>query len=167
MEPGSAGRRPCTGSCNAADDLLRSSVASRITRHFQIAYFPTMNWKSIRLELGPTAGFPKGSASRAFVLCAPLDELGMVDHQAVARDPRRATVRRFWASEADEFGRLEYVDGSWIFRVRRGKGEEAYRFAAGPFQLDAVVNVQGPDGTTVPFRVARKGSLSRFAAAAE
>lgn len=76
-------------------------------------------------------------------------------------------MRRFWASEPDEYGRLEYADGSWTFRVRRDHSDQSYRFAAGPFHMNSVVNVQGPDGTTLPFRVAKSGNLSRLAVAAE
>ena len=125
-----------------------------------------MNWKTIRLELGPTAGFPKGSASRAFVLCAPLDERCFIDREAVAGDPRCVTVRRFWASEADEFGQLEYDHGCWTWRRDGEEGDAAYRFVAGPFAPDATVHVEEADGTRLPFRVAN-GELSIFGIAAQ
>ena len=126
-----------------------------------------MHWKTIRLELGPTASFPNGSASRAFLLCAPLDERGLFDERAVARDPRRASVRRFWASEADQFGQLEYAADVWRFRVARRDGEAVFRFAPGPYQLNATVSVKQPDGAVLPFRVAAVRNLRRFATAAE
>ena len=126
-----------------------------------------MHWKTIRLELGPTAGFPNGSASRAFVLRAPLDEHGLIDQQAVASDPRRASVRRFWASEADELGQLEYADGAWSFRLSRDHGGAVFRFVPGPYQLDTMVGVKQPDGAVLPFRVAAVGNLRRFATATE
>lgn len=112
-----------------------------------------MTWKAIRLELAPIDGFPEGSASRALLLRAPLDELGQIDVQAIARNPGQATVRRFWPSERDESGQLERVDGSWVFRPRGMKGNQEYRLAAGPFQADAQIIVSQPDGTELPFRV--------------
>lgn len=118
-----------------------------------------MNWKTIRLELGPTEHFPKGSASRAFLLRAPIDEAGEIDAEAVARNPAEAIVRRFWASERDQSGRLEHANGSWVFRPEVGYGGQAYSFAAGPFQSDARIIVRQPDGTELPFRVV---SISRF-----
>ena len=126
-----------------------------------------MSWKTIRLELGPIPGFPRGSASRAFVLCAPLDRHGYIDRDAVARDPRRATVRRFWASEADQFGRLSNRDGMWACQ-RIGKESDAdYRFVAGPFVLGATLHVERADGTRLPFRVTKSGKLTTFGIAAE
>jgi hypothetical protein len=126
-----------------------------------------MHWKTIRLELGPTASFPYGSASRAFVLCAPLDERGLIDRQAVAASPRRASVRRFWGSESDEFGQLEHAAGEWCFRISRDHDKAEFCFPPGPYQADATVSVKQSDGAVLPFRVAAVGNLRRFATAAE
>jgi hypothetical protein len=120
-----------------------------------------MNWKTIRLELGPTEDFPKGSASRAFLLRAPIDASGEIDAEALARDPAQATVRRFWASERDESGRLERSDGAWVFRPRVGQDGQAYIFSGGPFRGDARIIIRQPDGSDLPFRVV---SISRFGA---
>lgn len=126
-----------------------------------------MIWKTIRLELGPTASFPKGSASRAFVLCVPLDEDGRIDQPSMARNPGRATVKRFWASDPDQFGRLEYAQGSWILNVRDIQTDQAYRLVTKPLEIDALVDVKGPDGTTLPFRVASIGGSRPLSVAAE
>ena len=119
-----------------------------------------MTWKIIRLELGPTADFPKGAASRAFLLRAPIDEVGEIDAEELARNPVQATVRRFWASERDESGWLERANESWVFR-RPENGRETYRFSAGPYRADAQIAVGQPDGTELPFRVV---SISKLGA---
>jgi hypothetical protein len=114
-----------------------------------------MNWKSVRLELAPTKGFPRGSAGRAFLLNVPLNDDGCIDHDAVAQNPVRATVRRFWASEPDSFGAVEPLDGRWALRCRRAANSEStFLLDAAPLNLEQQVNVQGPDGTWLPFRVA-------------
>ena len=105
-------------------------------------------------------GFPDGSASRAFLPRAPLDELGRIDAQAIARNPGQATVRRFWPSERDESGQLERADGAWVFRPRGMNGNQEYRLAAGPFQADAQIIVSQSDGTELPFRVVSIEGLS-------
>ena len=124
-----------------------------------------MNWKTIRLELGPTERFPKGSASRAFLLRAPIDETGAIDAEALARNPAQATVRRFWASERDESGPLEQSDGSWVFRPQVGHGGKDYSFGKGPFRADARIIVRQPNGTELPFRVVSVSKLGANIAA--
>lgn len=120
-----------------------------------------MSWKTIRLELGPTEGFPKGSASRAFLLRAPIDDIGQIDAQALAQSPIHATVRRFWASERDESGRLERTDETWVFRPGTAHCSQAYSFSPGPFRPNAQILVRQPDGAELPFRVV---SISEFGA---
>src|SRR5690349_8889466 len=61
-----------------------------------------MIWRSIRLELASTGEFPGGSVSRTFLVNLPLDDHDAVDRAALARNPRRATVRRHWSTEPDE-----------------------------------------------------------------
>lgn len=58
-------------------------------------------WNIVRLELGPVAGFPNGSPIRFYLLRLPLSQDGLIDEAECAREPRMATVRRFWPNEAD------------------------------------------------------------------
>jgi hypothetical protein len=114
-----------------------------------------MGWKTVRLELASTRGFPRGSTGRAFLLNLPINEAGCIDGAAMAQDPGRATVRRFWASEPDSFGPIEQLDGSWALRCRRkARDEETFLLDAEQLIPDRQVNVQQPDGTRLPFRVA-------------
>lgn len=114
-----------------------------------------MIWKSVRLELGKTEDFPRGSPSRAYLLRLPLGEDGTIDKGAVNQQPRQATVRRFWPSEPDRVG----------YAVPAGRGLDlAYdphlpKGSSGKLDSDALrlgecVTLTEPDGTSLPFRVA-------------
>ena len=113
-----------------------------------------MTWKTVRLELARSAGFPKGSPGRAYLLRVPLDEDGLIDDATLARTPSRATARRFWASEPDQFGHVERADGHWVLRCRGTQGESLFRIPVRPILLDGQVIVEEPNGTSNPFRVA-------------
>lgn len=109
-----------------------------------------MNWKTIRLELAPTAQFPTGSVSRGYLIRAPLNDNGMIDEQSLNRAPERAKVRRFWSTEPDERGQVTRVDGHWALRCS-GKSDRL-------LDLDARIRprnqltVLGAEGS-LPFRV--------------
>lgn len=124
-----------------------------------------MDWKTIRLELARSPGFPQGSAGRAFLVRVPLDEEGFIDGEALERNPRQATVRRFWTSEPDQYGQVERANGKWIFRTKlRNGGEGIFQVDPEPFRLDGQIVIRDPLGDTVPFRVANIQSLGTFAA---
>ena len=111
-----------------------------------------MTWKTIRLELSRTSTFPNGSAGRAYLIRAPLDEHGSIDPVAVKQNPTEATVRRFWAAEPDQYGQVELANGRWVFRMN-GVGETIGRLGPEPIQLHDQITVEDADGTVLPFRV--------------
>jgi hypothetical protein len=114
-----------------------------------------MTWKTIRLELASTANFPSGSPGRAFLLRIPLNSEGIIDAERLAQHPVRATGRRFWASEPDQFGHLEKVDGNYVLRCQGGRTEELIRIPASvPLLLNREVSIEGPRGIVNRFRVA-------------
>ena len=113
-----------------------------------------MTWKTVRLELAPSASFPRGSPSRAYLLRVPLDENGEIDGAMLARSPSRATARRFWSSEPDQFGHIERSDGHWLLRCQGDRGEALFRMPALPLRLHGHITVEEPDGTSSSFRVA-------------
>lgn len=114
-----------------------------------------MTWKTVRLELASTEGHPRGSAGRAFLLHVPIASDGHIDRAVIDRDPSRATVRRFWASEPDSFGIVEPMDGSWALRCARGAGENStFLLEAAPLKPDEKVKVRQPGGAELPFRIA-------------
>ena len=113
-----------------------------------------MKWKTIRLELGSTPEFPRGSASRAYLVRLPVDETGAIDEFALSSSPRDATVRRFWPSEPDRAGLVERAGSGWVFRCSRGPGREKISsLGADPLQLGGQIFVTEGDGRPLPFRV--------------
>lgn len=114
-----------------------------------------MTWKTVRLELAPTAKFPRGSAGRAFLLNVPIDGNGRIDRNSVEREPSRATVRRFWGSEPDSFGVVEACNGSWAMRcVNGGEAVATFLLDSTPISLNSKINVRSAEGSEMPFRVA-------------
>ena len=117
-----------------------------------------MTWKTIRLELAATREFPAGSASRAFLLRLPVRDDGTIDEEEVAHCPTRATVRRYWGSEPDSSGRIVPVPGGWECRCdERGADGRAFRLPSPVLKLGQQVEMIGPDGCRLPFRVASMG----------
>ena len=120
-----------------------------------------MNWKSIRLELGRTHEFPNGSASRAYILRAPLTDDGAIDACALDSTPQQATFRRLWPSEPDVSGYL-IRDGSRLAFVAGRAGTKGAVFS----EIEAQAWKEGElltlheRGRDLPFRVARLSSLS-------
>src|SRR5947209_5045930 len=79
-----------------------------------------MNWKSIRLELGSTGEFPRGSVSRAYLIRVPLDEFDVVDRAALTRSSAKAIVRRHWSTDRDQRGTLVSSGSDWTIRCDGG-----------------------------------------------
>lgn len=118
-----------------------------------------MNWKTVRLELARSSDFPKGSASRAYLLRLPLDDRGAIDAPAVLSDPGHATVRRFWPNERDRSGRIVPTSDGWAVSYDPGDSDDEglYRLETGVLSLGGEVRVTEPDGRLLPFRVASLG----------
>src|SRR5881628_2090163 len=73
-------------------------------------------WKTIRLELAPTTGFPSGSVSRAYLVRLPLDDDDLVDTEEFGRKPHMATIRRHWSTDPDQSGVMLHVGEHWAMR---------------------------------------------------
>lgn len=115
-----------------------------------------MEWKTIRLELAGTRDFPAGSVSRGYLIRMPLNDDGSIDEATLARNPQRATVRRFWSTEPDESGRVVRENGHWALRCN-GKPDRLLSLGSPVFEPSKKVVLAG-DGAPLPFRVA---SVSR------
>ncbi|HEX8193677.1 MAG TPA: hypothetical protein VF552_12340 [Allosphingosinicella sp.] len=115
-----------------------------------------MNWKTVRLELARSRDFPKGSASRAYLLRLPLDDSGAIDATALGHEPGHATVRRFWPNERDRSGRIVATPEGWAVRYDPGDadGDSLYRLETETVRLGGEIRVTEPDGRLLPFRVA-------------
>ena len=96
-----------------------------------------------------------GSASRAFMLCVPLDAGGMIDEAVLARRPTLATVRRFWPNEADQWGHVVRTKVGWAFSYAPGEvdDEDLIHLENDPLRVGGHVSVREPDGRIYPFRI--------------
>lgn len=120
-----------------------------------------VSWKSVRLELARSPEFPRGSASRAFLLRLPLREDGSIDGGAINLNASQATVRRFWASEPDSLGKIVRSDGEWSLHF--GSDNAAgFRMPDEKLVVDQAISIQGPDGAALPFRVISIAPLGRL-----
>lgn len=131
-----------------------------------------MNWKYIRLELAGTRDFPRGSASRSYLLRLPLDDDGRIDEQSLNFAPDQATVRRFWPSQPDLIGQVVRTAGGWGFSYEAaGASEERHepvsQIEAHPIRLGGHLILTEPDGQRLPFRVARMQELQSRTSAAK
>lgn len=127
-----------------------------------------MTWKVIRLELASSWEFPRGSAGRSYLIRLPLTEEGVIDTATLASQPARATVRRYWANEADMIGNLVPTPQGYAIRYE-GKGStkanggsdgnghsnaQLFQFGADAIKLGEQIFLTEPDGFESRFRIA-------------
>jgi hypothetical protein len=75
-----------------------------------------MPLKFVRLELARDHEFPNGSSERGYEFVAPLDADGHLSASEWQAFRDRCRVKRFWADEPKEIGRLVHRrGGSWAF----------------------------------------------------
>ena len=131
------------------------SVALRILSGASSTHICRMSWNTVRLELSRTDEFPRGSVSRAYLVRVPVDASGKIDEDAFLANPRRATVRRFWASQADQNGYVARAADAWCFCFVSQDGEQAIcRLGCEPLRTGAQITVTEADGMPLPFRIA-------------
>lgn len=123
---------------------------------------PSMNWKSIRLELARTREFPEGSASRAYLLRLPLDERGLIDEAALRSSPALATVHRFWPNEPDMSGYVIRTPNGWAMSYEPGEDDDetVFHLETHPIREGEYITLMEPDGRRLPFRVASLRKLN-------
>jgi hypothetical protein len=119
-----------------------------------------MPWKSFRLELANTEGFPQGSASRTYLLRLPLDEAALIDGPAVERAPELATVYRYWPNERDMFGHFTRTAHGWAIAYELDQTGKSFELETLQFKETNVIFIREPDGITRPFRVVSVRPLS-------
>lgn len=122
-----------------------------------------MTWKSVRLELDRTPDFPRGSASRAYLLRVPLDDKGNIEEAELRKAPGDATLRRFWPNEPDLLGYLVRQPDGWGLRPGspgRAQSAVGFRLPPAPLEMGGSVTLTEPDGRALPFRVAKINALA-------
>ena len=117
-----------------------------------------MALKEVRLELARHPEFPEGSRHRGYEFVAPLSADGHLHAQEWEQMPEACVVRRFWAGEDDEHGRLVRVGPDrWVFDYdpeAEEDDEPAFRFDRHSFIPGEYVSITEHDGVQRTFRVA-------------
>lgn len=92
-----------------------------------------MSWKTVRLELARSRGFPAGSVSRGYVIRLPLDASGELERTLLVQHPGTAVARRFWSTDPDETGRVVCSCGGLAVRCsgRADRLIETFHFEPG------------------------------------
>jgi hypothetical protein len=115
-----------------------------------------MTWNIIRLELARTKKFPEGSPAHAYVLHLPLTADGQIDEAAWALDKDRATVRRQWPGEADQFGKvIRLKNRGWAFSYEPGEADDEpiFHLETHPLKPGNYVTIRETDGESLTFKV--------------
>lgn len=112
-------------------------------------------WMIAKLELTRTREFPNGSPSRSYILRVPLSDDGMIDELVRAREPRRATVRRFWPNEPDQSGYIVRKGAGWAFSYAIGEDddEELFHLEDHPIRPGGYLTIMEPSGEHLRFKV--------------
>ena len=112
-------------------------------------------WKIIKLELGQTQEFSRGSPGRCYLLRLPLHGDGTIDEAECAAHPRQATVRRFWPNEADLSGYVVRKRDGWAFSYAPGEGDEGelVQLEDRPIMPGVQLTILDQSGVRLPFRV--------------
>ena len=120
-----------------------------------------MALKRIRLELARGPEHPAGSSRHGYEFIAPLATDGHLDPQAWRAEAARCRVRRFWAGQDDEHGRLRHHGGRrWVFHYDDAPVADPDEAEEPIFELDRhrfvegeYVSVTEHDGVQRTFRV--------------
>jgi hypothetical protein len=115
----------------------------------------------IVLNLARSREFPAGSSRHGYDFIAPLDSQGRIDPLLWKKYRNYCRVRRFWAGEEDEVGRLVHKPGGaeharWVFDYNPDEDDDdeaGYRFGAHAFLPGEYVSISGHDGKLQTFRV--------------
>jgi hypothetical protein len=115
----------------------------------------------ILLTLARSREFPDGSSRHGYDFIAPLDPEGHIDPILWKKYRDYCRVRRFWAGEDDEVGRLVHKPGGaeharWVFEYdpcRDDDDEAGYKLGEHAFLPGGYVSISGKDGKLQTFRV--------------
>ena len=115
----------------------------------------------ILLNLARSREFPHGSPRHGYDFIAPLDLQGHIDPLLWKKYRDYCRVRRFWAGEDDEVGRLVHKPGGaeharWVFDYNPDEDDDdeaGYRLGSHAFLPGEYVSISGQDGKLNTFRV--------------
>lgn len=114
-----------------------------------------MTWHMIRFDLARTREFPQGSREHCYLLRAPLDDQQIVDREALAAAPERATVLRSWPDAPDLTGYLVHKRKGWAFSYAPGDADDEplFHLEAHPLRVGEYVTVTERDGAALAFEI--------------
>ena len=116
-----------------------------------------MALKKVRLDLARNPDFPEGSRDHGYEFVAPLTDDGHLDPEEWLQNPDACVVRRFWAGEEDEHGRLVRLGPDrWVFDydpTSDDDDEPTFRFDRHSFVPGEYVSITEHDGVERTFRV--------------
>lgn len=123
--------------------------------------------KLIRLELARSKKFPQGSARHGYEFVAPLNPNGHIDAAAWKANRAACWVKRFWAGEEDQVGKLVHKPGGqeharWIFDyddTADDDDEAGYRLGSHAFRPGEYVSIRDAENEIHTFSVASVQSL--------
>src|ERR1700676_2762198 len=114
----------------------------------------------ILLTLARSKDFPDGSSRHGYDFIAPLDPQGHIDPILWKKYRDYCRVRRFWAGEDDQVGRLVHKPGGgeharWVFEYDPGRDDDeaGYKLGEHAFLPGEYVSISGKDGKLQTFRV--------------
>jgi hypothetical protein len=114
-----------------------------------------MPYHRIRLELARDKQHPEGSRRQGYEILAPLDADGRIDGAAVAEQPGRASVERFWDGELTKLGQLIQTEGHWHIDYDPADEDDdvPFRMSAHRFEVGEYISIHEPDHGLKTFRV--------------
>ncbi|MFM2422049.1 MAG: hypothetical protein RL291_579 [Pseudomonadota bacterium] len=116
-----------------------------------------MTLKRIRIDLARDHDFPNGSTRHGYEFAAPLDDKGHLIAAEWSKARERCRVRRFWAGQPDEIGRLVHKrGGTWAFDYNPktdNDDEPGFKFDKHAFIPGEYVSITEHDGRMRTFRV--------------
>jgi hypothetical protein len=121
-----------------------------------------MTWYTIRLDLARSAEHPDGSASRCYLLRAPLTDQQMVDARALHAHPDRATVLRSVPDAPEQRGYLIGQNGKWRFSYAAGEedDEPIFHLETHSMALGAYLTIQEQGGQEQCFKVVQCDAIA-------
>jgi hypothetical protein len=113
------------------------------------------------LTLARSREFPDGSSRHGYDFLAPRDPQGHIDPILWKKYRDYCRVRRFWADQDDEIGRLVHKPGGaeharWVFDYNSDADDDdeaGYRFGSHAFLPGEYVSISGQDDKLHTFRV--------------
>jgi hypothetical protein len=116
-----------------------------------------MTMKRVRIELARDHEFPEGSSDRGYEFAAPLDDDGHLLAKEWRTARERCVVKRFWADEPSQIGRLVHKPGgSWAFDYdpeREDDDEAGFKLDKHHIVPGEYVSFREHDGVLRTFRI--------------